>query len=180
MEHITEGGVFVDAERVKLGDFSGKVELAKRRTVDGIGERYKRYPVKVGVGPRGYLYLSIREKYVCDMYIETCGNYEEIGRRVTEEFKRKLSGASIKRWVMEREEVSGYLKKRLEGLAEINGEDVNDFRVRVRDIAFGDKRVNKTTMIAYKLYADLMGYTSEQGGNTYNTQVNILQKDGSR
>lgn len=121
--------------------------------------------------------ISKTEKLVCEVMVET-GSLKACIEACQRVYKRNIQYRTIKHWISKRPLVREYMLELMERKGQTMSE--GEWEARVSEAARGDKKLNRTTPMMYKLYAEKKGWLKEQVGKveTHNIQVNILQQNG--
>jgi len=142
------------------------------------GGRVKELISYDSVGYRPF-YLSETEKLVCEILVET-NSYRQVQRVVKERFKRNIGIETIKRWLSTRPLVKEYMMKLMEERGK--GMTEGEWEAEVAEAARKNKKLERTTPLMYKLYAEKKGWLRENSGSNQfigkDITVNILQKNG--
>lgn len=124
--------------------------------------------------------LSKTEELVCEVWAET-GSYKACQEACMGTYRRKIKGKTIKHWLETRPLVRAYVTKKLEekGRAKMSREE---WEGGMYGIIRGDKKIQRTTPMMYKLIGEARGWFKEEGDGVgirgQNVVVNILQQDG--
>lgn len=123
--------------------------------------------------------LSLTEETVCEVLAET-GSMKEVRRVVLEKYRRNIRPLTVERWIRTRPLVKAKLMELMERKGQKMSED--EWEANVARICRNDTKINKTTAMMYKLYAEKKGWMKEEK-QTMNfsgrdIRVNILQKNG--
>jgi len=153
-------------------------ELKVAGSTEGMSNR--KFPVVYDYGNKDSINLSMRERYVCDMWLE-CGNYDNVMKMVNERFKwRTISNRTVSRW-LHSGKVSKYLIRRMEDGAYARGMTKEKWEREAIDFRDGRVKANSTTYLFHKLIGMARGYlVEEKPVFNNNVQINFTQRDGER
>src|SRR3990167_508856 len=153
-------------------------ELERASSMEGMSN--PKFPVVYDYNGKGTILLSMRERYVCDKWLEL-GDYNAVMRVVNERFKwRTISNRTVSRW-LHSGKVSAYLIKRMEDGAYARGMTKEKWEREAIDFRDGRVKANSTTYLFHKLIGVARGYlVEERPVFDNNIQVNFTQANGER
>lgn len=127
------------------------------------------------------LYLSAKERLICETWVRTNGNIAECARAANKAFNRKHSAETIKRWVNEKQLITRYIEELADKKEELEGFDENEWKLMGIQALKGKRNM---TPLQRQLWADwgrLEVYKGEAsggggGGRNVNLQINFGDK----
>ena len=142
-------------------------------------DRYLRHPVRDGGG--GVFFLSEREKFICDVLLQTGGNMAAAAKACREKFHRPMDAGTVKRWMLRKHQVKDYIHKRVGELVDYQGMTKEVYFQKIYTLAAGDVKVNRSTPLFWKMIGVMKGFLADgEAGNNMAVQINFTQADGSR
>jgi hypothetical protein len=140
-------------------------------------ERFLRYPIKAGELSG---FVSAREKFVCDVLLSTAGNIAVASKETEARFKRPISRETIKYWMTRKPLIQAYLKKVMNISVEYNSFTPEEYKIKIRHLAEGDVKVNRSTVAFWKLVGEAHGWLKDaRESSDTNITIDLRQADGS-
>lgn len=127
----------------------------------------------------GVIFISEKEKFLCDTYLATGGNINRCAVALREKYRTRTKYDTVKRWLSSKPGIMAYLKDRISRMAEFESLDEVTYTTELLRMAKTDRKVAGSTVEFWRIVGRVKGFgEGKTGGITLNQQINFKQANG--
>lgn len=143
-------------------------------------ERYKReFLIYDYEGKKG-VWLSKKERVLCEAYLDSNFNYSYAARAVRGVFATRTTETTVRAWLDRKEHIQDYINHRVIEKGYTNGYTKERWLLEAADYRDGRREANRATTKMHEMIGRAMGWMVDQQ-NTFTAQnmvIDFRQSDG--